>query len=171
MSVSARRVLPSVLFLRTGAGPRIFLRSYARAHGRAPINGLSEVAGETDTRLLTQTLGSFWSDIVAKHGDRSALVSRHEPSSQHDSSNPTPVGQDCLRWTFRAMDEHVVALARGLLRAGIKYVSGSRLRCTLIPFGRRGDRVAVFSQNNSSYAALQWATAKVGAILTSERAP
>lgn len=32
--------------------------------------------------------------------------------------------------------------------------------------GAEGDRLAVFSGNNSIYAALQWATAKSGIILT-----
>jgi fatty-acyl-CoA synthase len=31
---------------------------------------------------------------------------------------------------------------------------------------RKGDRVGIYSQNNSSYATLQWATAEIGAILT-----
>ncbi|KAM0789891.1 hypothetical protein ACM66B_006734 [Microbotryomycetes sp. NB124-2] len=47
------------------------------------------------------------------------------------------------------MNEHVDALARGLLKQGVE----------------KGDRVGVFLGNGSAYALLQWALAKIGAVL------
>jgi len=143
----------------------------ANRTGRNPSDGLSAVYGDTDLPLFEETLGSSWSKVVKKHGDRQALVSKHEPNSQHGRTPSSSNERDCLRWTFRAMDEHVDALARGLLGAGVRSVlsrswaddkvSADTSTC------RQGDRVAIYSQNNSAYAALQWATAKIGAILTS----
>lgn len=57
--------------------------------------------------------------------------------------------QSHLAWTFTEMDEHVMALARGLIAMGVT----------------KGDRVGVIMGNNSAYAMLQWATARIGAIL------
>ncbi|KAI9019777.1 AMP-binding domain protein [Hyaloraphidium curvatum] len=54
-----------------------------------------------------------------------------------------------LRWTYREYDENVNALAKGLHALGL----------------RKGDRVGVYMPNNSAYASLQYATAKLGLIL------
>ncbi|KAK4054055.1 hypothetical protein OIO90_003700 [Microbotryomycetes sp. JL221] len=119
-----------------------------------PINGLSDVVGPTSPPLLEQTLGQFWQDLVDKYPNSPALVSRHEVHDQH-SLTSTPghrVGQgekECLRWTFDQMNKHVDALARGLLKQGVT----------------KGDRIGVFLGNGSAYALLQWALAKIGAVL------
>ncbi|KAG0242353.1 Fatty-acid-CoA ligase [Actinomortierella wolfii] len=54
-----------------------------------------------------------------------------------------------LHWSYRTFGEKVDALARGLYRAGY----------------RKGDRLGVFMANNSAWATLQYATAKMGIIL------
>jgi fatty-acyl-CoA synthase len=54
-----------------------------------------------------------------------------------------------LRYTYRAFREAVDLCARGLLALGL----------------RRGERLAVLSPNNAEWAVLQFATAKVGAVL------
>ena len=54
-----------------------------------------------------------------------------------------------LRFTYGQLNEAVDLLARGLLAAGIE----------------KGDRVGVWSPNNAEWVAVQYATAKVGAIL------
>ncbi len=53
------------------------------------------------------------------------------------------------RWTYAQFDDDVNALARGLLAAGID----------------TGDRVGIWSPNCAEWALLQYATAKIGAIL------
>lgn len=54
-----------------------------------------------------------------------------------------------LHWTFGELSAQVDALARGLWSSGI----------------RRGDRLGVFMHNNSAWATLQYACAKIGVIL------
>jgi fatty-acyl-CoA synthase len=53
------------------------------------------------------------------------------------------------RWTYRQLDADTDALARGLLRAGIE----------------GGDRVGIWAPNCAEWVLLQFATAKIGAIL------
>src|SRR3954452_10760690 len=53
------------------------------------------------------------------------------------------------RWTYAELDADVDALARGLLAAGIA----------------KGDRVGIWAPNCAEWTVVQYATAKVGAIL------
>jgi fatty-acyl-CoA synthase len=53
------------------------------------------------------------------------------------------------RWTYRELDRDVDALARGLIAAGIA----------------KGDRVGIWAPNCAEWTIVQYATAKVGAIL------
>src|SRR5690242_3895262 len=53
------------------------------------------------------------------------------------------------RWTWTELDDDVDALARGLLAAGIQ----------------KGDRVGIWAPNCARWTLVQYATAKVGAIL------
>src|SRR5512134_3040068 len=53
------------------------------------------------------------------------------------------------RWTYAELDRDVNALARGLIGAGIA----------------KGDRVGIWSPNCAEWTLVQYATAKVGAIL------
>ncbi len=61
-------------------------------------------AGPTTTPLLDETIGQNLARTVAAHGDREALVSRHQG----------------IRWTYAEFSERVAALARGLLGAGLE---------------------------------------------------
>ena len=53
------------------------------------------------------------------------------------------------RWTWAELNRDVDALARGLIRAGIG----------------KGDRVGIWSPNCAEWTLVQYATAKIGAIL------
>ncbi|SNX87609.1 related to Long-chain-fatty-acid--CoA ligase [Melanopsichium pennsylvanicum] len=108
---------------------------------------LSRVSGPTDRPLCELSLGHFWQETVSKYRDRPALVSKHEPASQHGRN--ASAADDCIRWSYGEMNEHVQSLVAGLQQLGI----------------RKGDRLAVLMMNCSAYAALQWACAQVGAIL------
>ncbi|EST08670.1 AMP-binding enzyme C-terminal domain protein [Kalmanozyma brasiliensis GHG001] len=108
---------------------------------------LSRVSGPTDKPLCQLSLGQFWEEAVAKYADRPALISKHEPAHQHGRTGSD--SDDCIRWSYGAMNEHVQSLVAGLLELGV----------------RKGDRVAVLMMNCSAYGALQWACAEVGAVL------
>jgi fatty-acyl-CoA synthase len=54
-----------------------------------------------------------------------------------------------VRWTYAELDEQVARCARALVAEGVE----------------RGDRVGIWSPNNAEWVVLQFATAKVGAIL------
>jgi acyl-CoA synthetase (AMP-forming)/AMP-acid ligase II len=89
---------------------------------------------------------------VADHADRPALIVRHEPSNQHDlgsSLSSTASSEECIRWTYTQMNDHIRQLVAGMKKIGIK----------------KGDRVAVLMMNNSAMACLQIATSILGAIL------
>lgn len=88
---------------------------------------ISRVSGPTDKPLNESSLPDFWSQIASQYAERQALVSRHEPASQHGSGPKQTLGDDCVRWTFGEMHEHISKLVSGLLDLGV----------------RKGDRVAV----------------------------
>lgn len=54
-----------------------------------------------------------------------------------------------IRWTYKELDQHIEEVARGLIAAGIE----------------RGDRVALWSPNRVEWVLVQYATARVGAIM------
>ncbi|CAG8448618.1 3840_t:CDS:10 [Ambispora gerdemannii] len=96
---------------------------------------LSYVQGRTDIPLIEETIGDCLDNIISKYGDRQALVVKHENN---------------LHWSYRQFGEQIDALARGLYRSGL----------------RKGDRMCVFMlNNNSAWATIQYATAKIGVIL------
>jgi fatty-acyl-CoA synthase len=94
---------------------------------------LSYTHGASSVSLRGETIGEMWDAIVAQHGSREALVSRHQE----------------IRWTYAEMNEQVGSCARGLLALGVE----------------RGDRVGIWSPNNAEWVVLQFATARIGAIL------
>ncbi|KAK0525567.1 hypothetical protein OC834_005117, partial [Tilletia horrida] len=157
----ARRTLPgqhqrwnSNAATTTTTTPQVPFRRDAR--GRL----LSRVEGPREPPLLPAALYEHWTRLATAFHARPALVSKHEPASQHDvdvdvqiKSGVSATGDgdgDCLRWTYAELDAHISALARGLAH---------RLHL------KRGDRVAVLMGNSSAYLALQWALAKLGAVL------
>jgi fatty-acyl-CoA synthase len=70
---------------------------------------LAQDAGPTDVPLLDETIGANLARTVAAHGDREALVARHQG----------------VRWTYDEFAERVARLARGLL--GIGLAAGDRV--------------------------------------------
>ncbi|CAD6896208.1 unnamed protein product [Tilletia laevis] len=132
--------------------------SSAQVPFRRDVKGrlLSRVEGSTESELVGSPLYTYWKKLAGQYASRPAIISKHEPSTQHDGLLDSDGGAqprysgDCLRWTYAELNEHVDALAIGLARQlGL----------------RKGDRVAVLMGNSSAYVALQWSLAKVGLIL------
>ncbi|KZW01515.1 acetyl-CoA synthetase-like protein [Exidia glandulosa HHB12029] len=111
---------------------------------------LSRVEGPKYPPLSTKTLPQFFADeILAKNAEQPALVSKHELADVHATPwTQKHVAKD-LHWDFSEFHAHIEALARGLQDMGIE----------------KGDRVGVVMGNSSVYAMLQWACARIGAII------
>ncbi|GLB39151.1 putative AMP-binding enzyme C-terminal domain [Lyophyllum shimeji] len=111
----------------------------------------SAVEGPLHPPLETRTLGKYFeSEIVRNFPTRPALICRSELPRAHHGPPSRNLGVTThLAWDFAEFDQHINALARGLLNMGV----------------RTGDRVGVVMGNNSAYAMLQWACAHIGAIL------
>ncbi|HST86332.1 MAG TPA: AMP-binding protein [Kineosporiaceae bacterium] len=95
----------------------------------------SIATGDTATALIEETIGANFARIARQYADREALV---EVTGRR-------------RWTYADLAADVVALARGLMGAGIA----------------KGDRVGVWSPNCAEWTIAQYATAMMGAILVS----
>src|SRR5256884_4791602 len=93
----------------------------------------SYVHGASGVALLGETIGENLRRTVERHGDREALVVRHQG----------------YRATYAQVWEQTGCAARGLLARGV----------------RKGDRVGIWSPNRSEWVVLQYATARIGAIL------
>ncbi|KAF8157017.1 hypothetical protein B0H34DRAFT_783221 [Crassisporium funariophilum] len=111
----------------------------------------SSVQGPLEPPLSTQTLPEYFAtEILSKHSLRPALICRKELPRSHGGPASQNLGVTThLAWDFAEFDKHIGALARGLLGMGVQ----------------KGDRVGVIMGNTSAYAMLQWACARVGAIL------
>ncbi|KAJ7207094.1 hypothetical protein GGX14DRAFT_500091 [Mycena pura] len=111
----------------------------------------SSVKGALEPPLVSSTFPRYFkAEILQRHSTRPALVSRNESARAHGGPASHNMGVTShLAWSFSEFDSHINALARGLLRLGVK----------------KGDRVGVLMGNNSAYAMLQWACASIGAIL------
>jgi fatty-acyl-CoA synthase len=94
-------------------------------------------SGASAKPLLGDTIGGNFDATVRAFGNREALVDR-APGHQHPR-----------RWTYAALAADVDALARGLLGMGIS----------------KGDRVGIWAPNCAEWTMVQYATAKIGAIL------
>lgn len=107
----------------------------------------SYLIGPTEPPLLEHSLSSHWTNhILPIHHHRLALVSREEPPSRTYQSDRK---DDCLRLTYSQLDQSIQSIISALDQLGI----------------RKGDRVGINTPNHSIYPILQWATAKMGAIL------
>ncbi len=93
----------------------------------------SYVSGTSAVPLLGETIGENLRRTVEAHGDREALVVRHQG----------------YRATYRQLWEQCGLIARGLMARGV----------------RSGDRVGIWSPNRYEWVAVQYATARMGAIL------
>jgi fatty-acyl-CoA synthase len=95
----------------------------------------SYVCGMSDRPLLYRTIGDTLRFAAQRWPERGALLVRHQDV--------------CL--TYRELDQHVDALARGMLACGLS----------------PGDRVGIWSPNNLEWVLTQFATARAGLILVS----
>ncbi|KAF8273702.1 hypothetical protein EI94DRAFT_1776296 [Lactarius quietus] len=112
---------------------------------------LSAVEGARHPPLDNRTLPEYFSsEILSRRSERPALICLQERPRAHGGPLPSSKGvEGHLFWDFNEFDNHINALARGLVGLGVK----------------KGDRVGVIMGNTSAYAMLQWACAKTGAIL------
>jgi fatty-acyl-CoA synthase len=94
-------------------------RSYTSGIGERPLLGL--------------TIGDLFDEVVARHPDNEAIVSRHQQ----------------LRYTYRALREQVDRCARALMGLGVE----------------KGQRLGIWAPNCAEWTIVQFATAKIGAIL------
>jgi len=97
----------------------------------------SHVIGPRHPALVERTVDDHFRSCVEKYPDRLGLVVA-EGSAKIDA-----------RLTFEEIDVKVDALARGLLKLGIK----------------TGDRVGAWMPNNEAWFLCQFATARIGAVL------
>jgi fatty-acyl-CoA synthase len=95
-------------------------------------------AGDTDVPLLEDTIGGNFERMVARFPFHDALI----------EAAPVP-GADARRWSYTKMNDDVDRLARALLALGVA----------------KGERVGIWSPNCAEWTLLQYATAKVGAVL------
>jgi fatty-acyl-CoA synthase len=65
---------------------------------------LSYVHGASGTPLIGETIGVHFDKIIERHGERDAVISRHQQ----------------LRWSYRALKKRVDAFAAGLLALGLR---------------------------------------------------
>ena len=93
----------------------------------------SYVHGTSSAPLLGETIGESLRRAVERHGDREALVVRHQR----------------YRATYAQLWEQVDRAARGLLARGVE----------------KGDRVGIWAPNRHEWVVVQYATARIGAIL------
>ena len=93
----------------------------------------SYVHGTSSAPLLGETIGESLRRAVDRHGDREALVVRHQG----------------YRATYAQLWEQVDRAARGLLARGVE----------------KGDRVGIWAPNRYEWVVVQYATARIGAIL------
>jgi fatty-acyl-CoA synthase len=97
----------------------------------------SHDAGRRSPPILEETIGENFERIVAANPDREALV---------DLGNGVAGNR---RWTYAELDAEIDVVAGGLMSLGV----------------RRGDRVGIWSPNCAEWTIVQYATAKIGAIL------
>jgi hypothetical protein len=104
------------------------------AHAAQRHLTLSLVEGSTEPALDERTLPAYFSShILPLAEQRLALVCRQEATRPYGGPSHSGLeGSSHLRWSFNILDRHVVALARGLLRMGVK----------------KGDRVGVVMGNH-----------------------
>lgn len=93
----------------------------------------SYVHGASALPLLGDTIGGHFDQAARRWPNAEALVVR----------------QQNIRWTYSELQQHVDAVAAGLLALGLE----------------PGDRVGIWSPNNAEWVLTQFATAKAGLIL------
>ena len=118
--------------IRLGPARRVLTRRITTASSPAR----SYLEGPTEPPLSHLTISAYFKQtILPQYAERPGLICRAEKPRAHGgpASRYGNMGVERhLAWTFGEMDEHVMALARGLLRMGVK----------------KGDRVGVVMGNN-----------------------
>ena len=99
---------------------------------------LAYTAGDTDVPLLEETIGENFERIVALFPFHDALI----------EAAAVP-GEEARRWSYTKLNDDVDRLARALLALGVA----------------KGERIGIWSPNCAEWTILQYATAKIGAIL------
>ncbi|MFD8237516.1 AMP-binding protein [Streptomyces sp. NPDC059696] len=99
---------------------------------------LSYTAGDTDVPLLEETIGANFERVAAQFPLRDALIEA--------AASP---GGEARRWSYQKLNDDVDRLARALLALDVA----------------KGDRIGIWSPNCAEWTILQYATAKVGAVL------
>ncbi|MFJ6535471.1 AMP-binding protein [Paenarthrobacter sp. NPDC091711] len=99
---------------------------------------LSYTAGDTDVPLLEETIGANFERVAARFPLRDALI----------EAAAAP-GGDARRWSYQKLNDDVDHLARALLAMGVI----------------KGERIGIWSPNCAEWTILQYATAKIGAVL------
>ncbi|MEC5182104.1 AMP-binding protein [Arthrobacter sp. CG_A4] len=99
---------------------------------------LAYTAGDTDVPLLEETIGDNFERIVARFPYQDALI----------EAAAVP-GEEARRWSYTKLNDDVDRVARALLALGVA----------------AGERIGIWSPNCAEWTILQYATAKVGAIL------
>jgi fatty-acyl-CoA synthase len=97
------------------------------------MDTLSYAHGTGQVPLLGETVGDNLRRTAERHGDRDALLVRHQN----------------VRMTYRQLWDAVTQAARGLLAFGVA----------------KGDRVGIWSPNRFEWVVVQYAAARVGAVL------
>ncbi|MBT2521447.1 AMP-binding protein [Arthrobacter sp. ISL-28] len=95
-------------------------------------------AGDTDVPLLEETIGENFERVAARFPFHDALI----------EAAAVP-GADARRWSYTKLNDDVDRLARALLALGVA----------------KGERIGIWSPNCAEWTILQYATAKIGAIL------
>ncbi len=93
--------------------------------------------GPISPPLLEQTIGENFEQTVAANPDGEALVDLGKPADHQQ------------RWTYAELNTEIDLIARGLMSLGVQ----------------AGDRVGMWSPNCAEWTILQYAAAKIGAIL------
>lgn len=99
---------------------------------------LAYTAGDTDVPLLEETIGANFERIAARFPYQDALI----------EAAAVP-GEEARRWSYSKLNDDVDRLARALLALGVA----------------KGERIGIWSPNCAEWTILQYATAKIGAIL------
>ena len=96
------------------------------------VHSLSITQGPTHPPLDNCTLPDYWDATITSRGHRPALICRREPAHPHGGPLQPDSDTKHLSWSFGTFNEHIRALAAGLVALGVK----------------KGDRVGVVMGNN-----------------------
>jgi len=95
--------------------------SYLLSHSHHRGLSLSSVCGSTYPPLDDRTIWKYFTDSIQSRLARPALISPQEPPRPHGGPISENMGITThLGWTYSEFDQHIKALARGLVSLGVK---------------------------------------------------